>query len=215
MAIVILVPVFLTIALAILGSGERTILYWQKRIGYRMRYFNIWKFATMHRDSPKMQGGYFTTRNDPRVTRIGRWLRKIKLNELPQIVNVLNGTMSWVGPRPLVDETFSAYTYDEQQIISILKPGITGIGSLIFRDEEKLLSAMDTDPKVFYFQYIAPYKAALEIWYASHLNFYTDLILLFLTAWTIFFPQSDLHFKIFKDLPKRPATLLNPKLVNG
>lgn len=209
MAIVVLMPLFLVIAGAILISGEREVLYLQKRIGYQLRYFNIWKFATMHRDSPKMKGGYFTTRNDPRVTRVGHWLRKTKLNELPQFLNVLNGTMSLVGPRPLVDETFSAYSDAEQHIISTLKPGITGIGSLVFRDEEKLLSAAEPNPKDFYFQHIAPYKAALEIWYAAHLTFYTDFLLIILTLWTIPFPKSNLHFKIFKDLPTRPA-MLNP-----
>ncbi|MFN7119224.1 MAG: sugar transferase [Saprospiraceae bacterium] len=206
-AIVILAPLLLAIALAIVGSGEREVVYRQQRIGYRKKYFNIWKFATMHRDSPKMQGGYFTTRNDPRVTRIGRWLRRTKLNELPQFINVLNGTMSLVGPRPLVDETFNAYSDEEQAIISRLKPGITGIGSLVFRDEEKWLSATAVNPKVFYFQHIAPYKAALEIWYAAHCTFSTDLLLLFLTVWTIPFPHSHLHYRIFKDLPTRPAVL--------
>ncbi len=206
-AIVVLAPCFLAIAIALVLSGEREVFYLQKRIGYQRRYFEIWKFATMHRDSPKMQGGYFTVRNDPRVTHIGRWLRQTKLNELPQFFNVLKGDMSLVGPRPLVDETFAAYTEAQQLFICQMKPGLTGIGSLVFRDEEKLLSSATQQPKDFYFQHIAPYKAALEYWYADHLTFYTDLMLLLLTLWTILFPHSKLYLRIFKDLPQSPTAL--------
>lgn len=206
-AIVILAPLFLAIVIAIVLSGEREVLYVQQRIGFQKRYFDIWKFATMHRDSPSMQGGYFTTRNDPRVTRIGRWLRKTKLNELPQLMNVLNDTMSLVGPRPLVDETFLAYSIEEQQIISTLKPGITGIGSIVFRDEEKLISESNLPPRETYERIIAPYKGELELWYQKHLSLYTDVMIIFLTAWVIVFPQSQLHYKVFKDLPIRPKAL--------
>ncbi len=207
-AIFVLLPLLAIIAIILACTGEGKVFYFQKRIGYQKRYFQMWKFATMLQDSPNQAGGYLTVRDDPRVTKVGYWLRKTKLNELPQLVNVLLGDMSLVGPRPLVDETFSAYNTEEQTVVSSLKPGITGIGSIVFRDEEALLTHADMPPRAFYFQHIAPYKAALEAWYARHISFRTDCLLLFLTIWTIFFSTSNWHFKIFKSLPPLPKSLV-------
>lgn len=206
-AIFVLSPLLLVIAIILRFTGEGEIFYTQRRIGSQKRYFRLWKFATMLKESPNLAGGYLTVRDDPRVTRVGHWLRKTKLNELPQLINVLLGDMSLVGPRPLVDETFEAYNAEEQQIVSSLKPGITGIGSIIFRDEEALLARANMPPREFYFQHIAPYKAALERWYAAHLTFWNDVKLLFLTAWVIFVPKTDLPFKVLRDLPQKPKAL--------
>ncbi|HMO39170.1 MAG TPA: sugar transferase [Saprospiraceae bacterium] len=206
-AIFVLLPLFVVIVILLAFTGEGEVFYFQKRIGYQKRYFQMWKFATMLKESPNLPGGYLTVRDDPRVTRVGYWLRKTKLNELPQLINVLLGDMSLVGPRPLVDETFEAYNAQEQQMVSSLKPGVTGIGSIVFRDEEKLLANTNMPPREFYFQHIAPYKAALEAWYARHISFRTDCLLLFLTIWTIFFSNSNWHFKIFKSLPTLPKSL--------
>ena len=206
-AIFVLSPLLLVIAIILAVTGEGEIFYSQPRIGYQKRYFRLWKFATMLKESPNLAGGYLTVRDDPRVTRVGHWLRKTKLNELPQLINVLLGDMSLVGPRPLVDETFEAYNAEEQQIVSSLKPGVTGIGSIIFRDEETLLSRTNMPPREFYFQHIAPYKAALERWYAKHLTFWNDVKLLFLTVWVIFVPKTALPFKVLRDLPPKPNAL--------
>ena len=148
--------------------------------------------------------GSITLQNDPRVTKIGSFLRKTKINELPQIINILKGDISLVGPRPLVTKTFTAYNEEVQSKIYNVKPGLTGIGSIIFRDEESIISAVtDEDPHEFYKRVIAPYKGELEMWYQSNNSFFLDLQLIFMTAWVILVPTSKLYAKWFKDLPKR------------
>ncbi|HEY1163811.1 MAG TPA: sugar transferase, partial [Chitinophaga sp.] len=159
--------------------------------------------ATMLKDSPNIGSGLITLRNDPRVTPVGGFLRRTKINELPQILNVLKGDMSIVGPRPLVDKTFNACPEEIRYKVYDSKPGITGIGSIVFRDEEKLLSETSLPPAVFYDTVIAPYKGELEIWYNRRKSFMVDMQIIFLTAWVIVFPESTLMFKIFPDLPKR------------
>ena len=151
-----------------------------------------------------MGTGSITLKNDPRVTKIGSFLRKTKINELPQIVNILKGDISLVGPRPLVEKTFLAYNQDIRSKIYNVKPGLTGIGSIIFRDEESIISAVkDEDPIDFYKRVIAPYKGELEMWYQNNNSLFLDLQLIFMTAWIILFPKSRLYEKWFKDLPLR------------
>lgn len=158
----------------------------------------------MLKDSPNLGSGSITLSSDWRVTKPGKFLRKTKINELPQIINILKGDISLVGPRPLVTKTFSAYSEEVQSKIYNIKPGLTGIGSIIFRDEESIISAQkDEDPHVFYKRVIAPYKGELELWYQEHSSLFLDLQLIFMTAWVIFFPTSKLYKKWFKDLPKR------------
>ena len=156
----------------------------------------------MAKNSPNMSTVKITLRNDPRVTKFGKILRKTKLNELPQIFNVFKGDMSIVGPRPLMDVSFKLYPLNVQQLIYNSKPGMTGIGSLIFRDEEKIVSDAE-DPKAMYAT-IYPYKGALELWYQKKASLYTDLMIIFLTAWSILVPENQLTHKIFKDLPPCP-----------
>ncbi len=198
----ILTPILLPIAIGLRLTGEGYIFYRQRRIGFKNQYFDILKFATMLKNSPNMTNGTITLRNDPRVLPMGKFLRKTKINELPQIFNVLNGSMSWVGPRPLVDKTFTAYPESLRYKVYDSKPGITGIGSVIFRDEEALISAATIPPHEYYEKYVAPYKGALEIWYNEHKSFWVDIIILFLTGWVVLFPKSNLTRKIFNDLPK-------------
>ena len=163
--------------------------------------FDIWKFATMLKNSPNIGTGEITLRNDPRVTPVGRFLRKTKINELPQIINVLIGDMSIVGARPLMKKSFDLYTKEVQDVIYNTRPGITGIGSVIFRDEEKLVSESN-DIQATYRQ-IFQYKGKLELWYQQHISFYTDFMIIFLTAWHIIFSESQLVYKVFPGLPKR------------
>jgi lipopolysaccharide/colanic/teichoic acid biosynthesis glycosyltransferase len=202
-AILILSPLLIPILIGLKLTGEGYIFYKQKRIGLKNKYFNILKFATMLKDSPNMGTGSITLREDPRITPMGGFLRKTKINELPQIFNVLKGEMSIVGPRPLVDRTFNAYPNDIQKVVYNSKPGITGIGSIVFRDEEKEISEATIPPHDYYAQFIAPYKGALEMWYQNNKSFYTDFMLIFLTAWAIIVPESDLVYKVFSDLPVR------------
>jgi lipopolysaccharide/colanic/teichoic acid biosynthesis glycosyltransferase len=154
-----------------------------------------------------MAGGLHTLRKDPRLMPMGGFLRKTKINELPQLINILIGDMSIVGPRPLVNKTFEPYSEHIKNKIYNVKPGLTGIGSIVFRDEERLLSESKHAINEFYAQCIAPYKGELELWYQRNLSFYTDSMLIFLTAWVILFPESELAYKIFKDLPSKPSEL--------
>lgn len=202
-ALVLLAPIFIPVIIILLLTGEHEVFYLQKRVGYKNRIFGIWKFATMLKNSPNMGTGEITLRNDPRVTTFGKFLRMSKINELPQIINVFKGDMSIVGPRPLMEISFKLYSPEVQKIIYNSRPGMTGIASIVFRDEEKLLSEA-ADPKAMY-RSIYPYKGELEIWYQEHASTYTDMMIIFLTAWSIFFPGNILVDKVFKDLPKRPA----------
>ena len=210
-AIIILSPLLVPVMIVLKCTGEHYIFYGQDRIGYRNRHFKILKFATMLLNSPNMAGGLHTTKGDPRVLPFGRFLRKTKINELPQIFNIFLGDMSIVGPRPLVDKTFAPYSDEVKAKIYNVKPGLTGIGSIVFRDEEAILTecvekGMSIDEA--YAKVVSPYKGALEMWYQEHIGFWTDFMLIFLTAWVIVFPKSNLVFKVFKDLPKRnPASI--------
>jgi lipopolysaccharide/colanic/teichoic acid biosynthesis glycosyltransferase len=202
--LLILSPLFIPIVIALRLTAEGEVFYFQERIGLNNSRFQIWKFATMLKNSMNMGTGSITLQNDFRVTPIGKFLRKTKINELPQIINILKGDISLVGPRPLVTKTFSAYSSEVQERIYKVKPGLTGIGSIIFRDEESIISAeKDEDPHEFYKRVIAPYKGELEMWYQDHRSFFLDLQLIFMTAWVILFPKSRLYEKWFKDLPAR------------
>ena len=205
--IVVLSPLLVPVMIILLLTGEHYIFYGQKRVGYKNRLFQIWKFATMLKASPSLGTGSLTVKNDPRVFPFGRFLRKTKLNELPQIFNILLGDMSVVGPRPQMEVDFVKYPDYVQKVIYDVHPGMTGIGSIIFRDEEKWISAHEGDKHEFYKSHIAPYKGELEIWYQEHISFRTDFMLVFLTAWVVLFPESDLVHKIFSDLPARPEYL--------
>ena len=200
-ALILLSPILIPSIIILLFTGEKEVFYFQKRVGYKNKLFSIWKFATMLKNSPNIGTGEITLRNDPRVTSFGKFLRITKINELPQIINVFKGDMSIVGPRPLMEVSVQLYPEEIRSKIYNCKPGMTGIGSLIFRDEEKIISDA-ADPKAMYAT-IYPFKGALEMWYQQHASVYTDFMIIFLTAWSICFPKNELVNKIFKDLPKR------------
>ena len=203
-ALVILLPFFIPIIIILRFTAEGEVFYFQERIGINNSKFQIFKFATMLKNSLNMGSGSITLQNDYRVTFVGKFLRKTKINEFPQIINILKGDMSLVGPRPLVNKTFSAYNDDVQSNIYKVKPGITGIGSILFRDEEAIISAVSNeDPFEFYKRIIAPYKGEVEMWYQKNCSFYLDIQLILLTAWVIFFPKTTLYEKWFSNLPKR------------
>jgi lipopolysaccharide/colanic/teichoic acid biosynthesis glycosyltransferase len=200
-AMIILLPFMIPLILILLLTGEHEVFYGQKRIGYKNKEFRIWKFATMIKDSPNIGTGEITLRNDPRVTKVGRFLRRTKINELPQLINVLVGDMSIVGPRPLMKKSFEQYSENVKAVVYNSPPGITGAGSVIFRDEEKIVSEskdiQETYRKIF------DYKGRIEQWYQKKKSFYIDLMIIFLTVWSLFFPFSHLIYKIFPSLPKR------------
>lgn len=202
--LIILSPLLVPIVLVLKFSAEGEVFYLQERVGYKKKKFSIMKFATMLKNSENIGSGTITLRNDFRVTKPGKFLRKTKINELPQLVNILFGDISVVGPRPLLKESFESYPAQVQKKIYFSKPGLTGIGSIVFRDEEDILSSLnDKDPHVFYNTVIAPYKGELELWYLKNKSFLTDFKLILVTAWVIFFPKSKIYQKLFKNLPHR------------
>ena len=204
--LLILSPLLIPIMIGLKLTGEGYIWYFQERVGYRNVKFNIWKFATMLKNSPNMSGGVITTKRDPRITPMGGFLRKSKINELPQLINIFKGDMSVVGPRPVMQISFDAYPENVQEVIYNVKPGLTGIGSIIFRDEEELITKVKNeggDTWDFYKNKIYPFKGEVEKWYQENQSFYTDLKIIIITAWVILKPESEIVYKAFNTLPKR------------
>ncbi len=201
--LIILFPLFFVITILLKITGEGEIFYRQNRVGFKNKIFDILKFATMLKNSPNIGTGSITLRNDPRVTPMGKFLRKSKINELPQIINILKGDMSIVGPRPLMPVSFEKYSAEVQSKVYSVKPGLTGIGSLIFRDEEKLVSESNLAPEEYYKQNIFPYKGKLEMWYLENISFATDFKIIFVTAWSIIFPNNNFAASFFREIPKR------------
>lgn len=201
LALTVLSSLLIPVIIGLLLTGEHYVFYFQERIGKGGKAFDIWKFATMLKNSPNIGTGTVTTRNDPRVLPMGKFLRKTKINELPQLINILIGNMSIIGPRPLVKKTYDLYADDVKECISKVTPGLSGIGSVIFRDEEYYVSKAK-DPVEFARQYIQPQKGELEKWYYHNRSLYVDFMIIFLTCWVIVFPKSDLVYKVFKTLPR-------------
>ncbi len=208
--LIILSPLLIPITIGLKLTGEGYVFYKQERVGFKNKIFNILKFATMLKDSPNMTGGIITTKKDPRITPMGGFLRKSKINELPQIINILKGDMSIVGPRPVMQKSFDQYPTDVKKVIYNVTPGLTGIGSIIFRDEEDLVSAAKErgeDPWDIYRNEIYPYKGKVEQWYQENQSFFLDFFIIFCTAWVILFPKSDLLYNTYKSIPKKPTSL--------
>lgn len=200
----------LIIVMAVLRcTGEGEVWYLQERVGMNGRRFKVYKFATMRKDSEVTGTKDITLRNDPRVLPFGKLLRKTKINELPQVINIFKGDMSVVGWRPLMSKSFLYYPQPIQERIVAMKPGLTGIGSICFRDEEAITARANKSPELVYREDIAPYKGALELWYQQHQSFALDLKLIFLTAWVVVRPTSQLHVRWLRGLPPRPAALLH------
>jgi lipopolysaccharide/colanic/teichoic acid biosynthesis glycosyltransferase len=169
--LVLLSPLFLVLALAVKWSDGGPIFYRQQRIGWRGRPFHILKFRTMVVGADKL-GPAITKNGDQRITAVGRWLRKTKLDELPQLVNVLRGEMSFVGPRPEVPRYVERYTPGQRRVLE-LKPGITDLATLEFRNEEDLLRQAE-DMEAFYVSHCVPRKIELNLRYAERANVWED-----------------------------------------
>ena len=208
LALLVLAPLLVPVMVILKFTGEGYVFYLQERVGQHGKMFGIIKFATMLKDSPNMTNAYITLQNDPRVLPFGRFLRKSKINELPQIINILKGDISVVGPRPQVKKHMDMYPEDKLPEILSIKPGLTGIASLFFRDEESMISRSSMDPQEFYKKYIVPYKVELELWFKKNHNIKTYFLLIFLTAWCVVFSKSKIYTKVFKDLPEPPAELV-------
>ncbi|MEN9548840.1 MAG: hypothetical protein RIR12_1431 [Bacteroidota bacterium] len=213
-AIIILSPIFVPVIILLLVTGEHEVFYKQDRVGYQNKIFKILKFATMLKNSPNMGDGDITKRGDPRITAVGKFLRQSKLNELPQVFNIFLGNMSFVGPRPLMKVGFDRYSDEYKGKVYNVIPGLTGIGSIVFRDEELIITQSNLPVQETYKHIILPYKGALEVWYQQNRNFYTDFMIMFLTAWYVLFPKSNLVHKIFPSLPKRVSNSLHQSSIN-
>ncbi len=197
-AIIILFPVLLFIILVLSFTGEGEIFYKQNRVGKNKISFKILKFATMFKDSESKGAGTITLKNDSRVLPFGKFLRKTKLNELPQLFNIFIGHMSVIGPRPLHQKQFSFYSKNDQKIISSIRPGLSGLSSIIFRDEEKILQS-GSDPDKTYKKNITPKKAKLEKWFVKHKSIYLYFKLIILTFIVVLFPSIKIY-RFFKDI---------------
>ena len=205
-AIIILLPFMIPIMIGLKLTGEHDIFYGQVRIGKGRKEFKLWKFATMLRNSPNMAGGLYTSKNDPRMLPMGKFLRKTKINELPQLINIFCGQMSVIGYRPTVKEHFEGYPEECKVVLEKSTPGLSGIGSIVFRNEEEILQNFE-DKKAFHQNIIAPYKAALEVWYVEHKSLGLYFKLIFMTVEAVLHPDSKKWRTSFKDLPPVPAEL--------
>lgn len=200
-ALIILLPILFITAILLRFTGEGIIFYSQKRIGIHSNSFSLYKFATMLKNSPNIGTKTVTIKNDVRILPLGMFLRKTKINELPQLFNILKGDMSIIGPRPMTKNNFKIYNQKVKNKIFNLKPGLSGLGSIIFRDEENILN-MGEHSLVFFKSEITPYKGELECWYAEHKSLKLYFILIFITAWVIFVPKSKIIWVFLKSIPK-------------
>ena len=205
-ALVLLSPLLLPLMVTLRVTGEGEIFFPQSRVGRGGKDFKLYKFATMLKDSPNMGTGTVTVKNDPRVLPVGGFLRKTKINELPQLINIFNGDMSVIGPRPQTQRCFDAFPLSSQNEIIKVRPGLSGIGSIVFRNEEEMMHA-NNDPDRFYDEIVMPYKGSFEVWYVSHQNIAIYFSLISLTIWVVFGFSSSLVWKLFKDLPPPPEEL--------
>ena len=175
LAILVFCPIGFVLAVILRFTGEGEIFYRQKRIGRDGKPFGVLKFATMLKDSPNLGTGTITKKGDSRVLPLGKFLRKTKLNEIPQLWNIFIGDMSIVGPRPLTKETRDYIPAEILDEIQDVQPGLTGIGSIIFRDEETIIHESGEDYHAFYRREIAPFKGEVELWYKENRSFFIDL----------------------------------------
>ncbi len=210
-ALLVLLFPFLIIMIILRLTGEGKVFYFQERVGLHGKRFNVIKFATMLQNSLNIGSGDITVRNDPRVLPMGKFLRKTKINELPQIFNVFKGDMSLVGWRPLVPQGFVEYSQEIQTTIVKVQPGLTGIGSVVFRDEEAIITtaqARGKDLRGCYREDIMPYKGALEIWYTQNKSLIVDFKIMSATALAILRPGKRFYLAWFKGLPEPKSPLI-------
>jgi lipopolysaccharide/colanic/teichoic acid biosynthesis glycosyltransferase len=174
----ILSPILFIIAYKIKNEDGGPVFYRGERVGLHGQVFRIFKFRTMVVDAEK-RGVSSTSDDDPRITRVGKWLREYKLDELPQLINVLKGNMSIVGPRPEVKK-FTDLFLDEEKAILTIRPGITDWASILNPDEGALLKG-SVDPDLDYLEKIRPEKIRLQLKYVRERSFWIDLKIIFQT----------------------------------
>lgn len=181
-------PLFVLIALLIKLDSPGSVFFAHERVGRYGRKFKVLKFRTMVQDAPKL-GGAITAGHDPRITRVGRILRKTKLDELPQLWNVLKGEMSLVGPRPEVEKYVQLWDPQLREIVLSVRPGITGLTQVRYRHEESLL-AQQADPETYYREVLLPLKLQSDAEYVQRHSLWFDLWLLWRTVVALFEPEA-------------------------
>ena len=206
LALIALSPLFLPLMLLLRLTGEGEIFFKQERIGRGGRPFYLLKFATMLKESPNMGTGTVTVTDDPRILPVGRVLRKTKLNELPQLINVIKGDMSLIGPRPQTRRCFDAFPREHREEIKRVRPGLSGLGAIVFRGEEEMYADTD-DPDWFYDEVIMPYKGELESWYVRNQSLGRYFLLICLTVWVVLFPALGVLWRALPGLPQPPQEL--------
>lgn len=209
LALLVLFPLLVPIVIILRCSGEGEIFFLQERVGRNGEVFKLYKFVTMLKDSPNIGTGTVTMKDDPRVLPVGKFLRKTKINELPQLLNIFFGDMSVIGPRPLTAQTFGSYSDSTQDVIKQVRPGLSGVGSIIFRGEEEIMHGATASVE-FYDNVIAPYKGALEEWFVSDKGLYIYFMAIFITVWVVFFPKTSIAWRVFKGLPEPIEELKTP-----
>lgn len=176
-------PLFLILSLMIILDSKGGVFYKQQRIGKEGRPFLLFKFRSMRTDSDKL--GLLTVGNrDARITRVGLFLRKTKLDELPQLINVIKGDMSLVGPRPEVEKYTRLYTPEQKKTLTV-RPGITDLASILFRNENELLAAQE-DPETYYIEHVMPEKLRLNMDYINNPGVGKYMRIIFKTIHTVF-----------------------------
>jgi len=205
-AIVVLTPLWLVVVPILRFTGEGEIFFRQPRVGRGGRRFELLKFATMLKDSPNIGTGTVTLKDDPRVLPLGGFLRKTKINELPQLFNVLKGDMSVIGPRPQTQRCFDAFPEQYQREIVKARPGLSGPGAIAFRGEDRMLADAESAER-FYDEVIMPYKGRLEAWYVERAGLGLYFALIGLTCWVIVFSSSTAFWRMFDSLPAPPEAL--------
>ena len=206
LALSLLLPLFIPVALILRLTGEGEIFFSQKRVGKGGKLFNLLKFATMLKNSPNIGAGTVTLKDDPRVLPFGKILRKTKINELPQLINILIGDMSVVGPRPQTLRCFDVFPIEFQNEIKKVRPGLSGLGPIVFRDEENILSESEASID-FYDTVIAPYKGEVESFYINSQSIVTYFKIIIATFWVLIFPSSRIIWKVFPKIPNPPEQL--------
>jgi lipopolysaccharide/colanic/teichoic acid biosynthesis glycosyltransferase len=196
--LLILSPLFLAVAIAIKLDSAGPIFFRQERVGRSGRPFRIFKFRSMVAEAPKA-GAEITGCADSRITRVGRFLRKSKLDELPQLINVLGGEMSLVGPRPEVPSFIKYYTPDQRAIMLSLRPGMTDYAAILFRDESSLLDGK-TNLAEFYRREIMPIKFAYYERYSYDVSLLNDLRIIIATVWLLAFKRIPKRFDVEHEL---------------
>ena len=205
-ALIVFSPILLFVMFILKITGEREVFFQQIRVGRNGKFFYLYKFATMLKNSPNIGSGTITIYDDPRILPFGKVLRKAKINELPQLINVLKGDMSIIGPRPQTQRCFDSYTKSAQLEIIKVRPGLSGIGSITFRDEVEMLREHVNSDK-FYDEIIMPYKGQLEEWYVQNNSIFIYFTLIIMTIYVVFFSSPRFLYYIFKSLPRTPKAL--------